>query len=92
MATKTISTRLPPDMVSRLEEVAQRDRRSVAQVIALLVERGLPAWEAEIQQRTEGTVSSSPKGVESPKRVAEDIVQQSISHVAAASRRKPKRE
>lgn len=36
--------------------------------------------------------SSSPTAEQLPKRVAEDIVQRSISHVAAASRKKPKRE
>jgi hypothetical protein len=51
MPTKTVATRLPEHLLKRLEMVAQIDRRSVAQVMALLIERGLPAWEEEIEGR-----------------------------------------
>jgi hypothetical protein len=52
MPTKTVATRLPEHLLRRLEMVAQIDRRSVAQVMALLIERGLPAWEEEIEGRS----------------------------------------
>lgn len=118
-STKTVATRLPPEIIARLELVAQIDRRSVAQVIALLIERGLPDWEEEIDARRHGYppaptanaaairngvadsvsamrnppahASSSPKAEVSPRRVAEDIVQQTISQVSAASPRRSKR-
>ena len=60
MATKPISTRLDPTTISRLERVAAVDRRSVAQVMALLIERSLPAWEDELEARQRGYLSSGP--------------------------------
>ena len=51
MPTKTVATRLSPEVISRLETIAQVDRRSVAQVIAMLIERGLPVWEEDLERR-----------------------------------------
>lgn len=51
MPTKTVATRLSPEVIHRLETIAQIDRRSVAQVIAMLIERGLPVWEEDLERR-----------------------------------------
>jgi hypothetical protein len=64
MATKTVATRLDPETVERLERVAQVDRRSVAQVMAMLIEQGLPGWEEELDARTRGFTPSAPATTE----------------------------
>lgn len=51
MPTKTVATRLSPDVITRLETIAKIDRRSVAQVIAMLIEQGLPTWEEDLERR-----------------------------------------
>lgn len=60
MATKTVATRLDPATLERLARVAQVDRRSVAQVMAMLIEQGLPAWETEIEARKAGFTPTPP--------------------------------
>jgi hypothetical protein len=66
MATKTVATRLDPEMIDRLEKVARVDRRSVAQVMALLIERGLPAWEDEIEAKARGYTPSADQPIIPP--------------------------
>jgi predicted CopG family antitoxin len=48
MAKRTAATWIDKDLYARLERVAKVDRRSVAEVIAMAVERGLPAIERHI--------------------------------------------
>ena len=48
MAKRTAATWIDKELYARLERVAKVDRRSVAEVIAMAVERGLPAIERHI--------------------------------------------
>lgn len=45
MSKKTVGARLPQTLVDRLETIARVDRRSVSQVIEILIERGLSTLE-----------------------------------------------
>lgn len=81
MATKTVATRLDPQTVERLERVAQVDRRSVAQVMAMLIERGLPGWEDEIDARARGFVSPPPSD---PIPAADRVVRSAIRRAKSA--------
>lgn len=45
MSKKTVGARLPKPLVERLETIARVDRRSVSQVIEILLERGLSTLE-----------------------------------------------
>lgn len=47
MRKKTIGARLPQHLVDRLETIARVDRRSVSQVVEILLERGLTTIEED---------------------------------------------
>jgi predicted DNA-binding protein len=47
MSKKTIGARLPQNLVDRLETIARVDRRSVSQVVEILIERGLNTLEED---------------------------------------------
>ncbi len=49
MSKKTVGARLPQHLVERLETLAKVDRRSVSQIIEILIERGLPALEEHME-------------------------------------------
>lgn len=55
MQSPTISARLDADTVERIERLAQVDRRTRSQIIAMLIERGLDDLESDILLRDQTT-------------------------------------
>lgn len=51
MAKRTASTWIEPDLYERLLRVAKVDRRSLAEVLAMSVEHGLPLLEQELSHK-----------------------------------------
>lgn len=80
--TKTVATRLDPSLIERIERVAHIDRRSVAQVMALLIERGLPEWESEIEARQRGFTANS--AATAPQEIASQILKQAVRRAKSA--------
>ena len=52
MSKRSIGTRVDAEVYKRLEDLAAVDRRSVANILDLLIERGLPDLETEILTTT----------------------------------------
>lgn len=65
MSKKTIGARLPQNLVDRLETIARVDRRSVSQVVEILIERGLNTIEED--NASAGLLSEPQKPYGSPK-------------------------
>lgn len=54
-----VALRLPPETVERIEQIAERDHRTVANVVSLLVDRALPGLECEVMGVEQGAETKS---------------------------------